>query len=111
MKILVVDDEALLVKGIRFNLQNEGYEVITGSNGLEAIKQVFHFGTQINSADNKQDFHICARNPLYFANMEDSEAMEEYCSAGVPYESMLVSFEKFFGNDEEYIGLKKKALE
>ena len=26
MKILVVDDEALLVKGIRFNLQNEGYE-------------------------------------------------------------------------------------
>ena len=40
MKILVVDDEALLVKGIRFNLQNEGYEVITGSNGLEAIKQV-----------------------------------------------------------------------
>ena len=40
MKILVVDDEALLVKGIRFNLQNEGYEVITGSNGLEAIHMV-----------------------------------------------------------------------
>jgi len=40
MKILVVDDEDLLVKGIRFNLQNDGYEVITGSNGLEAIEQV-----------------------------------------------------------------------
>ena len=40
MKILVVDDEELLVKGIRFNLQNEGYEVITGSNGLEAIQKV-----------------------------------------------------------------------
>ena len=38
MKILVVDDEPLLVKGIRFNLQNEGYDVITGSNGLEAIQ-------------------------------------------------------------------------
>ncbi len=37
MKILVVDDEELLVKGIRFNLQNEGYEVITGSNGAEAL--------------------------------------------------------------------------
>ena len=37
MKILVVDDEALLVKGIRFNLQNEGYDVVTGSNGLEAV--------------------------------------------------------------------------
>lgn len=38
MKVLVVDDEYLLVKGIRFNLQNEGYEVITGSNGLEAVQ-------------------------------------------------------------------------
>ena len=37
MKILVVDDEELLVKGIRFNLQNEGYDVFTGSNGLEAV--------------------------------------------------------------------------
>ena len=40
MKILVVDDEVLLVKGIRFNLMNEGYEVITGSNGVEAVQQV-----------------------------------------------------------------------
>ena len=40
MKILVVDDEALLVKGIRFNLQNEGYEVITGGDGLEAVRLV-----------------------------------------------------------------------
>ncbi len=38
MKILVIDDEALLVKGIRFNLQSEGYEVLTGSNGLEAVE-------------------------------------------------------------------------
>ena len=39
MKILVVDDEELLVKGIRFNLQNDGYEVITGANGVEAVAQ------------------------------------------------------------------------
>ena len=38
MKILVVDDEELLVKGIRFNLQNDGYEVITGSDGQEAVE-------------------------------------------------------------------------
>ena len=37
MRILVVDDEELLVKGIRFNLENEGYEVITGSDGQQAI--------------------------------------------------------------------------
>lgn len=40
MKILVVDDEALLVKGIRFNLKSEGYDVITGSNGQEAVEMV-----------------------------------------------------------------------
>ena len=38
MKILVVDDEKLLVKGIRFNLENEGYEVITGCDGMEAVE-------------------------------------------------------------------------
>ena len=38
MKILVVDDETLLVKGIRFNLKSEGYDVITGSNGQEAVE-------------------------------------------------------------------------
>ena len=35
MKILVVDDEKLLVKGIKFNLENDGYEVLTGSDGVE----------------------------------------------------------------------------
>ena len=38
MKILVVDDEQLLLKGIKFNLSNEGYEVLTGSDGLEAVE-------------------------------------------------------------------------
>lgn len=37
MKILVVDDEALLVKGIKFNLENEGYTVVTGTDGVEAM--------------------------------------------------------------------------
>jgi len=38
MKILVVDDEQLLVKGIKFNLMNDGYEVLTGCDGLEAVE-------------------------------------------------------------------------
>ena len=37
MKILVVDDEKLLVKGIRFNLENEGYTVETAYDGATAI--------------------------------------------------------------------------
>lgn len=38
MKILVVDDEMLLVKGIKFNLENDGYTVVTGSDGMEAVE-------------------------------------------------------------------------
>ncbi len=38
MKILVVDDEKLLVKGIKFNLEIDGYEVVTGSDGVEAVE-------------------------------------------------------------------------
>lgn len=37
MKILVVDDEKLLVKGIKFNLENEGYQVDTAYDGEEAL--------------------------------------------------------------------------
>ncbi|MDR1669428.1 MAG: DNA-binding response regulator, partial [Oscillospiraceae bacterium] len=35
MKILVVDDEKTLVKGIKFNLEHEGYEVETAEDGEE----------------------------------------------------------------------------
>ena len=38
MKILVVDDEKLLVKGLKFNLENEGYEVDTCYDGAAAVK-------------------------------------------------------------------------
>lgn len=38
MKILVVDDEKLLVKGIKFNLENEGYTVDAGYDGEEAVE-------------------------------------------------------------------------
>jgi len=38
-KILVVDDEKVLVKGIRFNLENEGYQVEVGYDGEEAVEK------------------------------------------------------------------------
>lgn len=37
-KILVVDDEQVLLKGIKFNLQHEGYQVETGSDGEQAVE-------------------------------------------------------------------------
>ena len=38
MKILVVDDEKLLVKGIKFNLENEGYQVSVAYDGAVAVE-------------------------------------------------------------------------
>ena len=38
MKILIVDDEKLLVKGIKFNFEQEGFEVETAYDGEEALK-------------------------------------------------------------------------
>lgn len=38
MRILVVDDEKVLVKGISFNLRNEGYEVDVGYDGEQAVE-------------------------------------------------------------------------
>ncbi|WP_297212303.1 response regulator transcription factor [uncultured Flavonifractor sp.] len=38
MKILVVDDERVLVKGIKFNLESEGYQVEAGYDGEQAVE-------------------------------------------------------------------------
>ena len=41
MKILVVDDEKTLVKGMKFNLENEGYEVECAYDGAAALEHLF----------------------------------------------------------------------
>ena len=38
LKILVVDDEKVLVKGMKFNLQSEGYQVETAYDGESAVE-------------------------------------------------------------------------
>ncbi|TNE80201.1 MAG: response regulator transcription factor [Bacteroidetes bacterium] len=37
-RILVADDEALITKTIKFRLQREGYEILTASDGKEAME-------------------------------------------------------------------------
>jgi len=37
-KILIVEDEAHLAQGLRFNLEAEGYDVHTTDNGEDALK-------------------------------------------------------------------------
>jgi two-component system alkaline phosphatase synthesis response regulator PhoP len=38
IKILLVDDESDILEIVGYNLRNEGYQIFTASNGLEAIK-------------------------------------------------------------------------
>ena len=38
MKILIVDDEKLLVKGLKYNLEQEGYQTETAFDGEEAVR-------------------------------------------------------------------------
>lgn len=38
MKILVVDDEKIIVKGLKYNLMQEGYQVETAYDGEEAVR-------------------------------------------------------------------------
>jgi two-component system, OmpR family, response regulator VicR len=40
MKILVVEDEVLLLKTLEFKLKKEGYEVFVSKNGLDAISDI-----------------------------------------------------------------------
>lgn len=39
MRILVVDDEKIIVKGIKYNLEQEGYEVVTAFDGESAVNE------------------------------------------------------------------------
>ena len=47
MRVLVVDDEKLLVKGIKFNLEMDGLEVETAYDGEEAVEKVRGGGIDI----------------------------------------------------------------
>lgn len=40
MKILVVDDDKMILEAISHNLSSEGYEVCTAENGLEALEVI-----------------------------------------------------------------------
>ena len=44
MKALVVDDEKLIVKGLKFSLEQEGYEVDCAYDGQEAVDKAKETG-------------------------------------------------------------------
>lgn len=68
--ILVVDDEAALVKVVRGYLEQEGYQVVTASNGREAL---------FAARDHKPDLIIL---DLMMPEMDGFEFMREYQREG-----------------------------
>ena len=40
-RILLVDDEPLIIKGLKYTLEQEGYEILTAADGEEALKVFF----------------------------------------------------------------------
>lgn len=72
MKVLIVDDEKLLVKGIKFNLEQEGYQVITAFDGEEAVRLAHDDSIDIILLDimlPKMDGFTACRNIRSFSNV------------------------------------------
>ena len=63
MKILVVDDEKLLVKGVKFNLENEGYEVMTAYDGASAVELARKAGVSMPIAEEAYQVLYEGRDP------------------------------------------------
>ena len=68
--ILVVDDEAALVKVVRGYLEQEGYQIVTAGNGREAL---------FAARDHKPDLIIL---DLMMPEMDGFEFMREYQREG-----------------------------
>lgn len=64
-KILVVDDEPLIVKGIKFSLEQDGYDVEVSYDGLDAVKKIEDNNYDIILLDlmlpKLDGFEICTR--------------------------------------------------
>lgn len=62
-KILIADDEPDILEIIQYNLQSEGYEVVTAKNGNEAIDQAKRFNPDLIILDimmpGKNGIEVC----------------------------------------------------
>lgn len=89
MKKMVVDDEAMLVKGTRYNLQSDGFQVVSGGTGLDAVRLMIV--TSWQSAISKQ---VMARQVQASANSASVSAAASWISSTrrltVPQDSWLL---------------------
>lgn len=87
-KILLVDDEKDILEFLEYNLEQEGYEVITASDGMEAIKLLYNSPNLIilDVMMPKMDgYEVCAKiretkgfeeTPIIFLTAKSSEIDE-----------------------------------
>ena len=82
-KILVVDDEQVLVKGIKFNLEHEGYQVEVGYDGEQAVELARESREKtliLALGRGSEKFQKIGRRA--YACPTDSQMMREQLSAG-----------------------------
>ena len=68
MRILVVDDEKLLVKGMKFNLENEGYEVDCAYDGAAAVELARH-NAQLAEVDDIVSFEAADARTFHWGGL------------------------------------------
>ncbi|MEW6049881.1 MAG: response regulator [Candidatus Zixiibacteriota bacterium] len=47
-KILIVDDSPTIVKFVSFSLKNSGFEVVTASDGMDAIEKISRLSSPVD---------------------------------------------------------------
>ena len=114
MKVLVIDDDAGLRKSVTLILEDEGYEVVTASDGREGLRRV---------EDEEPDLILCDVRMPEMTGMEFLEAYQEGGGGGLiivmtAYGSLDLAVEamktgaydylpKPFGADEVLLTIKK----
>ena len=71
---------------------------------LETLRELIKLFAQVKCVEQCDSFRVSARNSMYFSNLDDN-CREEYVF-GFSMESVLPTFDKFFGDDESYIQFK-----
>ena len=77
---------------------------------LKALYDLAAIISQMKSVEKSDSFDISVRNTMYFSLVDDQEKLEEYMS-GFKMGNMLSAFDKFFGDDEAYLALKKSIVQ